>query len=210
MPGMTISPSASIVCSAPERRPTSVTRPSLMPTSAVRIGKPDPSMTLPPLMIVSNAMETSLRCPADVLHLAVSAHRESPAVASDARAFVATEWGFGVRRCAVDLHGAGADAPTNADGARGVARPHESVEAVVRVVRDRHRLVLVLERDHGDHRAEDLFSSDRHGVRRVREQCRLVVVAAREMRRALAAAGEGRALFATLRDAALDSIALCR
>src|SRR5690349_24909696 len=53
-PGVTRRPSASISRSAePSTRPTSVTMPSSIATSAVRAGAPVPSTTVPPRMITS-------------------------------------------------------------------------------------------------------------------------------------------------------------
>src|SRR6516165_4641358 len=110
MPGMTTRPSASIVRLAPDSRPMSVIMPPRMPTSALRCGRPEPSTTVPPLMIVSNAMLRSSCRPADVLELAVRGERPAPAVAADAALLVAAERRVGVHRAAVDLHRARADA----------------------------------------------------------------------------------------------------
>src|SRR5579884_2203147 len=55
-PGVTRAPSASTTRSAdPVRRPTSTTTPSLTPTSALRLGAPVPSMTVPPLITRSSS-----------------------------------------------------------------------------------------------------------------------------------------------------------
>src|SRR5207237_8095223 len=180
MPGMTTRPSASIVFRAPESRPTSVITPSLMPTSARRRGRPDPSTTVPPLMIVSNAMGSSAsRREADVLGLAVALERPAAAVAADAGALVAAERCVGVdRAAAVHLHRPGAQRARHADGALRVAGPHVAVEAVLRVVRERDRLGLVPERDRADDRPEDLVSGDGHFIPHAGEERLLEVPAA--------------------------------
>src|SRR5262245_15433422 len=175
MPGMTTSPSASIVCCAPESRPTSVIIPSRMPTSAMRRGSPVPSTTVPPLMIVSNIRPSILRWPfampsrrpSDVLELAVGPDRPAATVAADAGLLVATEGRFGVGRAAVDLHGPGTERTRHAHAARGVAAPDVAVEAVVGVVGEGDGFVLVGEGDRGDHRAEYLVARDLHLVARV-------------------------------------------
>src|SRR6266403_4907430 len=122
MPGMTTSPSASIVFRAPESLPMSVITPSLMPTSALRRGSPLPSTTVPPLMIVSKLIDilrsrscaAPLHGPADVLELAVAAERPAAAVAAEAGQLVAAKGRVGVERGAVHLHRAGADRPRDA------------------------------------------------------------------------------------------------
>src|ERR1043166_9361577 len=136
IPGMTTSPSASIVFRAPESRPMSVITPSLMPTSALRRGSPLPSTTVPPLMIVSKLIgilrsrswAAPFHGPADVLELAVAAERPAAAVTAEPRELVAPEGGVGVEWGAVHLHGAGADRPRDAEPALRVAGPDVAVE----------------------------------------------------------------------------------
>src|SRR6185369_16130849 len=180
MPGMTTSPSASIVSLAPESRPMSVMTPSLMPTSATRFGSPEPSTTVPFLMIVSKLMP-STRC------ISVRCTRRA-------------------RRA----RRPGAERARDAEPARAVARPDVAVEAVVAVVGERDRLRLVVERDRRDDRSEDLLARDRHVVPRVREERLLDVEALREIRRTLAAACQRRAFLDTRRDELLDAAALHR
>src|SRR5439155_734538 len=205
MPGMTTRPSPSRVFRAPESRPMSVISPSLMPTSARRMGSPAPSTTVPPLMIRSKLMRLPSRRPPDVLELAVGRERPAPAVAADAGALVAAEGCVGVERAAVHLHRPGAQRARHPERTLGVARPHVTVEAVVRVVGERDRLGLVAKRDGADQRAEDLLPRDHHVVAYAGEERRLDVVAAREVRRALPSAGERRALGDALGDVALDA-----
>src|SRR2546422_5329257 len=192
MPGMTTRPSASSVLRAPESRPMSVISPSLMPTSARRMGSPAPSTTVPPLMIRSKLMRLPSRRPPDVLELAVGCERPAPAVAADAGALVAAEGRVGVELAAVHLHRPGAERARHPQRALGVARPQVAVEAVVGVVGERDRLRLVAKRDGADHRAEDLLARDDHVVAHAGEERRLDVVVAREVRWALPAAGERR------------------
>src|SRR5262245_43039120 len=219
IPGITTRPSASIVRFAPESRPMSVIMPSRMPTSAIRRGSPEPSTTVPPLMIVSSAIRPSIRSirwwralpsrrPSDVFELAVGPERPAAAVAADTGALVAAEGGVGVHRAAVDLHGAGAERARDAHAARRVAGPHVAVEAVVGVVGEGDRLVLVGEGDGGDDGAEDLLPGDRHLVAGVGEERRLDVVAACQVRRPAAAAGERGTFGLAARDEALDAVAL--
>src|SRR2546426_4604938 len=205
MPGMTTRPSASSVLRAPESRPMSVISPSLMPTSARRMGSPAPSTTVPPLMIRSKLMRVPSRRPPDVLELAVGRERPAPAVAPDAGALVAAEGCVGVERAAVHLHRPGAERARHPQRALGVACPQVAVEAVVRVVGERDRLGLVAKRDGADHRAEDLLARDHHVVAHAGEERRLDVVAAREVWRALPPPGEHRAPRAAPPGVALDA-----
>src|SRR5437899_8088867 len=209
MPGMTTRPSASMVRRAPERRPMSVTRPSRMPTSARRIGSPEPSTTVPPLTMMSNVIDIlrsrSWSRPPDVLELAVGAEGPLAPDAADARELVAAERRVGIQRAAVDLHRPRAHGVRDAQPARRVAGPHVAVEPVVGLVGERDGLRLVAEGDRGDHRAEDLLARDRHVVARVGEERRLDVIPARQVRRPATAAGERRPLLAAARDEALDA-----
>src|SRR5256885_12668096 len=191
MPGMTTRPSASSVLRAPESRPMSVISPSLMPTSARRMGSPAPSTPVPPLMIRSKLMRVPSRGPPDVLELAVGRGRPAPAVAADTGALVAAEGCVGVERAAVHLHRPGAERARHPQRALGVACPQVAVEAVVRVVGERDRLGLVAKRDGADHRAEDLLARDHHVIAHAGEERRLDVVAARQVRRTLPPPGGG-------------------
>src|SRR5437667_10636656 len=85
-----------------------------------------------------------------------------------------------------------------ADGARHpvrlahVARPHPGGEAVGGVVALQHGVVLVLERDDGDHRAEDLLARDLHVVPDAGEDGGLDEVALPEPLPRIALAAEAR------------------
>src|SRR4051812_13018576 len=86
-------------------------------------------------------------------------------LAPDARLLVAAE--RRMRRIgviAVRPDPAGLDAAAHAEGGVHVARPHARAQPVERVVGDRQRLFLVLERRHRNHRAEDLLLEDAHLV----------------------------------------------
>src|SRR5439155_3242802 len=62
------------------------------------------------------------------------------------------------RRVRVDRDRPGLERPGDAERARSVLRPDRAGEAVDRVIRDPDRVGLVLERDHGGDRAEDLLA----------------------------------------------------
>ena len=74
----------------------------------------------------------------------------------------------------VDPDGAGLDARGDAVAARGIARPDGGHQPVLDVVRDPDRVLLVLERDHGDDRAEDLLLRNGHAGVDLREHGRRV------------------------------------
>src|SRR5262249_55610054 len=64
------------------------------------------------------------------------------------------------RAVRVDRQDAGLDSAGDADGAGAVPRPDRAGGAVRRVGRLGHRVGLVVERDDGDDRAEDVFAGD--------------------------------------------------
>src|SRR5689334_23703522 len=77
--------------------------------------------------------------------------------ASMPRLLVAAERRVHVEGAAVDVDLPGADASRDALRARLVLRPHGAGKAVHRVVGDAYRLLFILVRDDGKHRAEDFF-----------------------------------------------------
>src|SRR5688572_24670027 len=81
-------------------------------------------------------------------------------LAAVAAVLVATEGGLRVERAAVDLDLAGADAPGDGLGPLGVGALHAAGEAVVGVVGDADRVLLVVVGDDRQHRAEDLLMGD--------------------------------------------------
>ena len=81
------------------------------------------------------------------------------------------------RAVRVDPHRARADRPRGAQRARHVAGPHAGAQPVPRVVGQRDRLVLGVERRDGHDRAEDLVAEDRHRRRDVGDDRRAHVVA---------------------------------
>ena len=86
-------------------------------------------------------------------------------LAAEAAALVAAERRHVADRAiGVDPHRAGRERSLTFDSAAHVAGPHAGGEAVARVVGDRDRLLLVLERDDRQHRAEDLLLRDAHVV----------------------------------------------
>ena len=82
------------------------------------------------------------------------------------------------------------------------------VEAVDRVVGERHGVVLVVGRNHAEHRPEDLLAGDGRVVVDVAEDGRLDVVAAVEVLGPTAAGRERRALGDALGDVPLDPVTL--
>src|SRR5260370_26324192 len=69
-----------------------------------------------------------------------------------------------------DHEEARADAAGDANAPLRFARPHTSPQPVGRIVGQPHRLVLVLVRNHDQHRAENLLLSDTHLVVDVGEE----------------------------------------
>ena len=80
--------------------------------------------------------------------------------------------------------GAGADAAGDGLGPVEVAGRDRTAEPVGGVVGDAHGIVVVVEADHHQHRAEDLLAGDGHGVVDVGEQRRLDEEALGKVRRA--------------------------
>src|SRR5690349_5165764 len=109
MPGVTSNPSASSVSrAAPSTRPTSVTTPSVIATSAVRAGAPVPSTTVPPLITKSCICGSSSQLAeerADVVDQQVGLFERSEVTAAvEARVALEVERAFRPRaRCAEDL-----------------------------------------------------------------------------------------------------------
>src|SRR3954451_9653555 len=94
----------------------------------------------------------------DALRLEIELERLEPELAAEARLLVAAERDpreRGVRH--VDADGARLDARCDAVAARRVARPDRRHQPVLDVVGDTDRVLLVLERDDGNDRAEDLL-----------------------------------------------------
>ena len=96
-----------------------------------------------------------------VLHLLVGPEALGAQLTTDARLLVATEGPLRVDEVeVVHPHRAGAHAVGDALGTLDVGGLHAAGKAVDRVVGDGHRLVVGLERDHAQHRAEDLLLGD--------------------------------------------------
>src|ERR1700758_3049422 len=91
--------------------------------------------------------------------------------ATVAAGFDAAERREGVHGVAlVDPQSAGADAPGDRQGPVGVGGPHRTGQAVVRVVGNGNRIVLVTIGNDGDHGTEYLFARNAHGVVGGREE----------------------------------------
>ena len=128
---------------------------------------------------------------------------------ADARGLVAAERDLredGAVR--VDADRSGAQSAGDAELPRAVLGPERARQAVRRVVREPDRLVLGLERDHGDHRAEDLLAGDDHVVRAAVQDGGAEVEAAVEPLGPRAALEHGRPFLEAARDVALDRLAL--
>src|SRR3954471_19193037 len=130
-----------------------------------------------------------------------------PVLAAEARLLDAGERAAEIDAVLVDRDVPAPDAPGYCLGTLGVRAPDAAREAVVRVVGDRHGVVLVVVGDHADHRTEDLLAGDRHRVVDVGEERRLDEVAARAAG-AAAAEDQLRTLGPAGGDVALDARAL--
>src|SRR5262249_54394973 len=142
--------------------------------------------------------------PGDLLYLRVLLHAPAPAFAPDAALFEATEWAVEHVDAVVDPHHAGADALGQRDRPAGVAGVDGAAQTVRGLVGDTNRLVLVLERNDGHHRTEDLLARDALIVAHVAEQGGLEEVAAREVLGTAAAGGQRGALPLAGRNVLLD------
>src|SRR5690349_19072665 len=145
----------------------------------------------------------------DRLQLGVVVHTLGAELPADAGALEATERRVEVHVVLVHRVGAGADAAGDVHALVDVVGPHRPGEAVLAVVGDPHGVGGVLERDDGEHRAEDLLPGDAHVVVRVGEDRRLHVPAAVEaVGTAAAADDDTRTLLLTERDVLLDPLLL--
>src|SRR3982074_198183 len=101
----------------------------------------------------------------DVLDFGVELKRVHAELAADAAALVAAERCFLVHAAAaVDAEDAGLDAAGHPQGTADVAGPDRSGQTVRCVVDESQDLVLIIERNDGQHRPEDLFLRDPHPV----------------------------------------------
>src|SRR5437016_10600590 len=147
----------------------------------------------------------------DALHLRVEVERVAAELASVAALLVAAEGRARVEHVvAVDPHRPRAQRARHAVRLAHVARPDPGGEAVGGVVALQHRVVLVFERDDGDHRAEDLLARDLHVVADAGEDGGLDEVALLEPlpRVALAADERLRALLLPDLEVAGDALEL--
>src|SRR5215212_4530913 len=134
------------------------------PSSAKRFAVSRPMPLAPPVMTATfpsrrPGMSALLRGDVDVLYLGVVVEGVRTELAPDAGLLHPAE-----RRCDADggvgVYGDDArlHAPSYAQGAGAVLRPDRARETVNRVVRLPDGVLLVIERDHRDHGAEDLLS----------------------------------------------------
>ena len=103
---------------------------------------------------------------------------------------------------------AGAQLAGDVPGPLHVVGEDGRVEPVDRVVGDGDGVLLVLRRDHAQHRPEDLLLGDRRGVVDVAEDGRLNEPAPVEVLRPAAAGGQRGSLRHALGDVALDPVTL--
>ena len=99
-------------------------------------------------------------------------------LAADAARLEAAERCDEVHRVLVDAVRAGAHAARDVETEIGVGGPHRAREAVLAVVGDAHRVGNIVERNHGQYRAEDLITRNPHVVVRIGEHRGLHVPAA--------------------------------
>src|SRR5262245_37705749 len=139
--------------SAPSERSTPTTRaPSSANRRAVSAPMPLAAPVITQTLPSSRPGISALRRVVDVLDLGVRVERVRAELAADARLLEAAEGGGDAHRgVRVDRDHARLDRARRPDGLGAVARPDRAREAVDRVVRDPHRLRLVLERDHAGH-----------------------------------------------------------
>src|SRR5690606_25949815 len=102
--------------------------------------------------------------PGDRLVLQVARQALGAELAAEAAGLVAAEWRARLDHVAVDAVGAGPHLPGHLHAALGVGRPDRPGQAVLAVVGDPHRVRLVLVRNDGQDRAEDLLAGDAHVV----------------------------------------------
>src|SRR5947207_7692269 len=144
----------------------------------------------------------------DALRLQIEVERLEPELAAEARLLVAAERDAGERRVRrVDPNRPGLDPAREAMAARGIARPHRRHQPVAHVVRDADRILLVLERDHGDDRPEDLLLRNSHGALDLRQHSGLVEGAPAVALR-LTTRDDLGALLPTLLDEAVHLVAM--
>ena len=113
-----------------------------------------------------------------------------------------------MRRAAVHRHHARADPPGHGHGPLEGARVDRTGQPVTTLVGDPDRVVVILKRNHDQHRSEDLFARDGHLVVHIDEERRLHVVAAVELLGPTSAKGELGPLGQALVDVAEHTVAL--
>src|SRR5262249_21326698 len=141
----------------------------------------------------------------DRFHLRVLLERVVTALAAEPRLLVAAERQARiVEVVGVDPDRSRLERARGAQGLLDVARPDRRGEPVDRGVADRDGLLLVLERERGEDRSEDLLARDRHLRRDAVEDRRLEEGALAVDRRGVAAGDEPRALALAALDVARD------
>src|SRR5437764_1608349 len=199
------------------RSMTTTSAPASFTSSAVAapipVAPPTTRARLPSNLKASNRLISSLpvsACrPGDRLRLQILLEPSDAVLAADAAVLVAPERHVRAHgHTAVDGDEAGPDAAGDGEGALERPRRDHAGEPVLALVGDANGVVVVLERDDDEDRAEDLLLGDRHRVVDVDEHRRLDVPAFRVVRRAAAAEGKRRPLLLALLDVAQDPVAL--
>src|SRR5437764_6917308 len=199
------------------RSMTTTSAPASFTSSAVAapmpVAPPTTRARLPSYLKASNRLMSSLpvsACrPGDRLRLQILLEPRNPVLAADAAVLVAAERHVGTDgHPAVDGDEAGPDAAGDGERALERSRRDHAGEPVLALVGDADGIVVVLEGDDDEDRAEDLLLGDRHRVVDVDEHRGLDVPALRKIGGAAAAEGERRPLGLALLDVAQDPVAL--
>ena len=183
---------------------------TVAPSSLKRLAVSAPMPLAAPVIthtLPSSRRHQHLRRVVDVLDLAVVVERVRAELAAVARLLEAAERrGHPHGRVRVDRDHAALDRARRAQRLGAVARPDRAREAVDRVVREPDRLLLVAERDHRGHRAEDLLARgavvvvDRAEHRRREPEAGAVGRAAADRHRRVVRHERGHGLALALRD----------
>src|SRR4051794_37490729 len=164
----TNSPPTSSACALPPASSRSATT-TCAPSAANRraLARPMPlaapvmTATLPsslPAMPCLSVRSSSVRCEEDVLHVGERVQRIGPELAAEPRLLHPAERRpVPHRRVGVHRQVAGLDRPGHTERPPQVLGPDRAGQPVLGVVGQPDRLGLVVERDDGDHRAEDLL-----------------------------------------------------
>src|SRR5690606_38624716 len=144
----------------------------------------------------------------DGRHLEVSGGPFRTALTAHARLLEATERLVRINDHAVDRNVARTDATGNRVSTLGSRRIDRCIQALLGIIGLANRIILILEGDDGNDRAEDFLLGDIHVGLDVDENSRLNIEALVQACRATATAGDLRALGAASSDVAFNARAL--